>query len=512
MASKFILKITSAALVIVMMLAMFAACAETQDGSGETTLAPETQAPSAATTVAETEPEETIVGDDVPELDFKGEEIIILGRNRDWVADEIIVSDENGTVVNDAVYKRNSLVTERLGINLTFQGVGSTNTTDNYAVRDALRKFIESGEEDIDLVSNAAYVAASTQAEGLYRNLTDVENLDLSKPYWSQGLNTAMEAGGAQYLCSGAIFLSYYRFIFATFFNVDMFNNAGIELLYDTVEKGEWTLEKQFTLAEQLYKDNNGNGETDEGDFFGFMGNHDMIGVDGYWASFELPILTKDEEGYYKYALDLERTGKAVSLINDFFWNNKGVMRVAHKSGDTEQDDIAQSFANEEAAMVTLRLYECENDLVGMSNYGIVPLPKLDGNQEINRSAIHDSFSVYSLPNFSFTDDELSMLGAVLEVMASQSFKTITPAYYEQALKGRYVNDPQSVAMLDDITQNVWIEAGILNCNAIEAPHKTFRDAIKNQYPNASSLFSQKAKITQRKIKDLNEALEKLLG
>ena len=162
--------------------------------------------------------------------------------------------------------------------------------------------------------------------------------------------------------------------------------------------------------------------------------------------------------------------------------------------------------------MVTLRLYECENDLVGMSNYGIVPLPKLDGNQEINRSAIHDSFSVYSLPNFSFTDDELSMLGAVLEVMASQSFKTITPAYYEQALKGRYVNDPQSVAMLDDITQNVWIEAGILNCNAIEAPHKTFRDAIKNQYPNASSLFSQKAKITQRKIKDLNESLEKLLG
>jgi hypothetical protein len=264
--------------------------------------------------------------------------------------------------------------------------------------------------------------------------------------------------------------------------------------------------------AEQLYRDNNGNGETDDGDLFGFMGNHDMIGVDGYWASFELPILTRDDEGYYKYSLDLERTGKAIELINDLFWNNKGVMRIAHATGDGEQDDIAKRFANEEAAMVTLRLIEVENDLLGMNNYGIVPLPKLDTAQQTNRSAIHDSFSAYSVPNFNFSDDELEMLGAVLEVMASQSFKSITPAYYEQALKGRYVNDPQSVAMLDDITQNVWIEAGVLNCNAIEAPHKTFRDAIKNRYPNASSLFSQKAKIITRKVKDLNENLEKLLG
>ena len=510
MNSKFMLKITSALLAIVMMLAVFASCAETAGGENDTTANAATEMPSATDDI--TVPEETIVGDDVPELNFGGEDIVILGRNRDWCADEIVVSDENGTVVNDAVFKRNTLVRERLGIELVFQGVGATNSTDNYAVRDALRKFIESGAEDVDLVANAAYVSASTQAEGLYRNLTDIENLDLSKPYWSQGLNTAMEVGGAQYLCSGAIFLSYYRFIFVTFFNVDTFANAGIEPLYDTVEKGEWTLEKQFLLAEQLYRDNNGNGETDEGDFFGFMGNHDMIGVDGYWASFELPILTKDEDGYYKYALDLERTSKAVELINDFFWNNKGVMRVNYKSGDTEQDEIAQRFANEEAAMVTLRLIECENDLLGMSNYGIVPLPKLDQNQQLNRAAIHDSFTAYSIPNFNFSDDELSMIGAVLEVMASQSFKTITPAYYEQALKGRYANDPQSVAMLDQITQNVWIEAGILNCNAIEAPHKTFRDAIKNKYPNASSLFSQKAKITQRKIKDLNESLEKLLG
>ena len=197
MTTKISMKLVSALLAIVMLLASLAACAETSGGDADTTENASTEAPS-LTDAVETQPEETVVSDDVPELDFGCEEIGILGRNRDWFADEVAVSDENGTVVNDAVYKRNLLVSERLGVNIVFQGVGSTNSTDNYAVRDALSKLIESGAEDVDLVSNAAYVAASTQADGLYRNLIGVENLDLSKPYWSQGLNTAMEVGGAQ--------------------------------------------------------------------------------------------------------------------------------------------------------------------------------------------------------------------------------------------------------------------------------------------------------------------------
>jgi hypothetical protein len=289
-----------------------------------------------------------------------------------------------------------------------------------------------------------------------------------------------------------------------------MFQNANIELLYDTVESGEWTLEKQFILTEQLYKDTNGNGETDDGDVFGFMSNHNMIGVDGYWASCELPILTRNDEGYYTYSLDLDRTVKAAELMTQLFWEAAGTMRVAHTSGDYEQDDIAQSFANEEAAMVTLRLIEVENDLVGMDDYGIVPLPRLDTNQQTYRSAIHDSFSAYSVPNFNFSEEELEMIGAVLEVMASTSFNTITPAYYEQALKGRYANDPQSVRMLDLITQNVWIDAGVLYCNAIEKPHQIFRTIVGNNMKNSSAVFKQKANAINRLLKTLNADLEKL--
>ena len=66
--------------------------------------------------------------------------------------------------------------------------------------------------------------------------------------------------------------------------------------------------------------------------------------------------------------------------------------------------------------------------------------------------------------------------------------------------------------MLDHITQNVWIEAGILNCNAIDAPHKSFREAIKNHNPNASSFLKQIERMVQKKLDTLNGDLEKLIG
>ena len=499
-------KLICAVLALVMTLSFFAACAET-NGEGASDITTMDPANAAVTTGGD--PEVTYVSDDLPELDFKGEDIVILARTRDLVEDEIVVDDENGLIINDAVYKRNELVNRRLNVEIKMQGVDGTAT---YVVHDALKIMIDTGAYDVDLVANLAYVTASTTASGLVRNLRGISTLDLTKPYWSQGLNEAMRVGDSQYIISGAALLSYYRFTFVTFFNVDMFENSGIPSLYDTVESGDWTIEKQIEYTKLLFKDNNGNGESDKGDVFGFMSNHNMIGVDAYWASCELPILTQNADGFYEYSLDIERTVKTAELLTQLFWDTEGTMRIPQTTGDTEQDEIAQRFASEEAAMVTLRLIEVENDLLGMSNYGIVPVPRLDSEQATYRSAIHDSFTTFSIPNFNFSEEELEMLGAVLEVMGSQSFSTITPAYYEQALKGRYANDPQSVRMLDLITQNVWIDAGVLYCNAIDKPHQMMRTIVGNNASNISSQLSAKARIVTKQVAALNTELEKLLG
>ncbi len=453
--------------------------------------------------------EDGSVRDDVPELDYFGETLTVMARVREWFEDEILVPDENGTVINDSVYKRNEMVKERLGIELELEGVTGT---DNYSINNSLQNLIQSGAQNIDLISCAAYSTASTTADGLYLDLREIEYLDLTKPYWSQGLNDAMEIGGRQYICSGAALLSYYRLIFVTFFNIDMFNDAGAEMLYDTVEKNEWTISKQIELVNLFYKDDNGNGESDDGDIFGFMSNHNMIGVDPYWATCELPILQRDSDGFYKLAINKERTVEVIDQLRELFWECEGTLRFKKETGDVEQDAIAQQFAAQKAAMVSLRLIEVENDLLDMDNYGIVPIAKLNSDQKGYRSSIHDTFSVFAIPSFSFSDERLSRIGAFLEVMASESFNITTVTYYEQALKGRYVNDPQSVTMLDIITQNVNIDAGVLYSNALSKPQYIIRDTVGGNLSNAASVMKMKEKIFEKNLEALNKSFEELIN
>ncbi len=502
---KFTKRLVSALLTVLMLASVLSACADPVSPDITT----EPAATQASPDVTTAQPEETVVSDDVPELDFNGEEIVIMSRDRDWFNDEIAVEDENGTIVNDAVVMRNARIEERLGIKIVNEGISGTN---NYDIPTQIENRVGAGDNDIHLIASAAYSTASTTSKGLYRNLYELEYIDFEKPYWSQGLNEAMQIGGKQYICSGAALLSFYRMTFVTFFNIDMFNDKGVELLYDTVEKNEWTIEKQIELVNQFYTDSNGNGVPDEGDIFGFMGNYNMIGVDSYWATCDLPIITRNADGYYSYAINKERTAQVVDLLCTLFWDCEGTQRFKQTTGDGEQDVIAQKFAEGRAAMATLRIIEVENDLLDMNNYGIVPVAKLSAEQEGYKASIHDTFSVFAIPAFSFTDEELAMIGAYLEVNASTSFKTTTPAYYEHALKGRYVKDPQSVPMLDMITQNVKVDAGFLYSNALEKPSYIIRDSVGNNSSTVTSVIAQSERIIKRRLEELNKSLEELVN
>ena len=92
-------------------------------------------------------------------------------------------------------------------------------------------------------------------------------------------------------------------------------------------------------------------------------------------------------------------------------------------------------------------------------SYGILPTPKYDEHQQDYYSYVHDQYSIFMIP---ITVRSPEMSGAVLEAMAYESYKTLTPAYFEVALKGRYANDPESRKMLDMISNNVLVDTAII--------------------------------------------------
>ena len=105
-------------LLLAMMLSAFAGCSDT-------TATEETDAtdPAAQTTEAEaveTEEETMYLPDDLPaDLNFDGTTVTTFGWSGPVLV-EFYVEEQNGEIVNDAIFARNLAVEERLGIELEY--------------------------------------------------------------------------------------------------------------------------------------------------------------------------------------------------------------------------------------------------------------------------------------------------------------------------------------------------------------------------------------------------------
>ena len=168
-------------------------------------------------------------------------------------------------------------------------------------------------------------------------------------------------------------------------------------------------------------------------------------------------------------------------------------------------------FANDKAAMVTLRLIEAEgSNLRNMTSYyGIVPMPKLDETQDNYYSYAHDTLTAYAIP-VNVIDDRLQEMGAVLEALASESYRTVVPAYYEVTLKDKFCNDPESKEMLDLIINSFFIDAGVLYTKQIDSVHQKMRTFIGNNVSNVASMMRALDRVVPTKLEKLQDSIRKV--
>ena len=400
-------------LAILMILPMAIACAETNDGTADTTVPVEaTVAPSG--TDAVTEPAETeLKSRTLPEdLDFKGETVTILSRDSTFVSDEMWVDDQNGSMVNDAIYKRNEKVMEQLGINMESIKL----TGDAYVVSTELRNAASSGETYFDIAANSTYSTITYTSENIFLDLTECEYLDLDAIYWSQGYNESASIGNSQYLATGAIALSLYRLMFITFYNKTLLEAAQYENLYNVVDEGRWTLDYQIQLAKDLYKDTDGSGTVSEGDTVGFASSS-LSYIDPYWSSCDMPILSKDADNLLVFSLDVEKMSNVVDKLIVLFHQSNAWFDKS-SGDDGKQAAMSNLFATGNVGTVTLRLgsVETEQFITMEDEYGIIPMPKYDENQDKYYTFLHDQFTSIGITSVLARDPErVQMVGAVLE-------------------------------------------------------------------------------------------------
>ena len=474
------------------MLAGAVACADAQTGEqAGTTAALEgdaaTEAPGAETTELNAE---NILGP----RDFGGETLTFYSRkyNGAWSSD-LVVKEEDGTVVNNAIYKRNAKLSALYSVNFEEIESGKRDCLDDFV------KVISSGDTTV----HAAYLgltdAATAAQRGYLLDMTQLDNIDLEGEWWTQSLNKAWSIGHAQYFATGAITTIDDQAIRTMFFNKDIIAEHGLTTIYDLVDNNEWVFEKFFEYAEIAKKDD-GDGQVTVNDTFGACAQN-TLGFMMTMGSGEM-LAAKDADDYPIIAANDSAT-RFIDVVT--YLTEKISGNTAIYQGDDEV--IREIFGNGRSLFYAEVLMHAQTmrqsyDLA----FGIVPMPKYNADQEnYYQYSTGRNTTVICFPH-TVTGDDLDMATFMVEAMAVESVETVTPAYYEICLKGRYADDAESAAMLDIVTASVATDYAEIFAWA--SFHSTIQSAITSGTPIASILKKNAAaaeKIMKNTINDFQK-------
>lgn len=415
-------------------LGMAASCG---DGSADIQ-SPETKMTDASTeTAAVTENELQTQLSAFQTLDFGGAEFRISTLDRNSY--EIYSETENGDVCNDAVYSRNRMTEETLNLHIVPVLTETELETDHESQINNITRAVQAGEDYCDIAALFVYRAGTPIINGIFQSWKDIPHVDFSKPWWS-GENETFSVTGKQYIAVGDLAVTTMLMTYGTFFNKRLVEAYDIPNLYETVYDGAWTIDCLHTYATLAYADLNGNGEKDAADQFGYTGEM-IINSDVMLTSFDQHLIEMGKDGIPHVIINTPRTVKAVEKVYALFHENTGSYMV-----DTWTDELP-IFAEGRAMFITTYLDNAFHAFRDMEDeYGILPFPKLDEAQAAYKSDARDQYSVLCIPQ---TATQHELIGAATEVMNLISHYEVYPAYYETALKTKYVSDTDSMKMID---------------------------------------------------------------
>ncbi len=442
-------------LVLAMLLA---ASAITSCGTPDQT---ETTADTAAEPT-ETTPAETEIQDDIPDgLKFSGETYTILSREDLQWENEMCTDDLTGDIVNDAIYNREIIVEDRLDVAVdAFKTPGIWGNEN--AFFDKIRTAVRAGDASYQLVAGYAYYVTALATEGLFTNLLDVNYLNFDKPWWNSNLRDELTLYNQLYFAGGDLSYTMISSMFAMFLNKDMMEEYAVEDLYTVVEEGRWTYDYLYALAGTISRDVDGNGEMNEADEYGLvipLGN----ACDTFFPAFNQPLTAKDENGNVVLRMEDAKALECAERMMSFYdKSNPGVFAMAEQS--QEEKPWYVPFQEGRALLAVSTLNYAITDLREVDyEYGILPMAKYDEAQENYQTLSQDAYSLFCVP---LNAGNLDMIGAVTEALAHESWKSVTPAYFEVAMKSKYSRDEASSRMLDLVRDGAMFNFGFVNSSS----------------------------------------------
>ena len=419
-----------------------AACGEAVPISDDTTA----KEGGSDTTAAETGETSGVPAD----LDLNGEVISIWYTTTSVSVAETFVdlnTEQTGDILDDAIYNLNRTVEERLNCELSFYKSDCLTSETGTEVQ----KLILADDTTYDLFHVVQWNAAKLAAEGLYLNISDAPYLSLDKPWWDSGYMKEMTIGeNALYALVGDYAVDRTRCLDCVYYNKEMFDDfyKNPDGLYQEVLDGKWTFDRLREISATVWSDLDNDGVASRDDRLGYCIN-DYNNLDALFYGTGSRTTSRDKNDNPILVMNNERVSNVCEALYSLCFETDG----AFFSGPLYEDDVKNRDIFEDGRSMFLFgfFYTAEAMREMQADYGIVPVPKYDEDQDGYVSDVHDIMRIYAVPTNCQKADAVC---AVLEELSFEGYNSVLPAYYDVLMKNKYARDDVSATMIDIIRDN----------------------------------------------------------
>lgn len=458
----------SRALLLVMLISLASCGSENQ--TAEIT--------SSETTPVTTEAAETF---EVPELNYDSRVFTILACNEDVRYTYIEEVELTGDAMDDAIYNRNRLTEEHLGIKLNIVDI------DGIGMYEPVSKDVMSGDAEYDMINPHILQGISQMVtENLLADLSGLEYIDFSKSWWNSDFIETLNLNGKLFYASGDMIVPNARVIV---FNKQMMEDYKLPDIYEVVNSGKWTLDKLGEYTKDAVRDANGDGQFDTDDIYAFSDlSNPGLATSFVHGSNEL-FVTRGDDGF-EINLGSEKMYDITTKLYNYIY----------KDGNTAITNV--EFGNGKVLFGSQVLLKLQILRTYDTDFGIIPFPKYDESQDKYHSSVWNGLVCVPI-----TAKDKELCGAVLETMAYYSQSTLMPAYYNKLLDSKFARDDESLAMLDLIFDGLVYDIGLCFDNFIGC-YAAPGNLLNQGSTDLASFFAQNKSTYEKHYAELWEAVE----
>lgn len=356
-------------------------------------------------------------------------------------ATEYFFAEEGSSgTVSRAVEERNRFLEEKYGVTVEVKAVSDSKVVSE------VKNAVSAGEEYCDVLSVAAKKTAELALAGLLTDMNTLPGFDATADYFDQRTATSLATNSTLYLLPDPSNIVYEN-ANVVFFNRELIRNAGHTSPETLAAQGKWTWDAMYEIMADTCTTLDKSSADLKTDTYGF-GAYERTGTFPVvmWAACGTPFTGNTYKNTVTLALTEEEITEKTTQLRGYY-NTRALMPL-------EKNDLADAF--EEGRLVFMfhrleYLHGIRDGGTDGSEFGFVPMPKLDESQQDYYCYVDNGCRVFSVPKGIKDPQKTSTL---LTATCAAGGRTVQDAFVKSYI-ALYMNSNAETMMLKTVVDSI---------------------------------------------------------